>query len=137
MPGRPVDGFEVLESAVTCEEPAVVLCFQTFVVPELGTYFTVMSHGDGAMEQVAAIRESLQVLPEGYTTVPFAPNHTLDARIKRIEAAGLSVELVEQSSAEHEAGFFLGADPAPGTAVAEGTTVTLTVSARVDGASVR
>jgi hypothetical protein len=124
--GQPVDGFEVLESALSCEEPRVVSCFQSFVVPELGTYFTVRSRGEGAMDEVAAIRESLRILTAGITTVPFTPNGTLGQRIADIEAAGLSVKLVEQPAAA--TGTFLGADPALGTAVPEGSTVTLTVS---------
>lgn len=131
-PGPPVGRFQVLESAANCYEPTVVACSQSFVVPELGTYFTVESRGDGALDEVAAIRESLQVLPEGTTTVPFTPNGSLDERIVDIEAAGLKVELVQESSAEQATGIFLGANPALGTAVPDHSTVTLTISGQPD-----
>jgi hypothetical protein len=128
--GAPVGGLAVVESAASCDEPRIITCTQSFAVPELGTFFRVTAQSEqGALATVQRLRDSLRLLPQGTTTVPFTPNGTLDARIADLEAAGLTVELVETLDGSAP-GVFLGADPDLGTAVAEHSTVTLTVSGK-------
>ena len=86
---------------------------------------------DGEQAIFQQLRESLRLLPEGTTTVPFTPNGTLAARIADLEAAGLTVDVVE-TLVGTEPGVFLGAEPDLGTAVPENSTVTLTVSGKPD-----
>jgi hypothetical protein len=137
-----VDGVDVRESDVACTTDGLPpACSQEFVVPSEQVAFRVTVSGADAEAGVAAIRESLQILPEGYTAVPMSyggqlageawegmPLEYVEELAVAIEEAGLRVGVAEEYRAGMLAGTYLGSDPPLGTPLELGATVTLSVS---------
>jgi hypothetical protein len=137
-----VDGVDVRESEVACTTDGLPpACSQEFVVPSEQVAFRVTVSGPDAEAEVARIRESLRILPEGYMAVPLSyggrfageawegmPLEYVQQLAAAIEEAGLQVGVVEEYRAGVEAGTYLGSDPALGTPLELGATVTLSVS---------
>ncbi len=139
-PAGELDGHEVLETSATCELSDPGACTQTFAVPDLDAYFHVTAWSDdGGSEVVRTIRESLTLLDDGETIVPFTPQprerRLLDPHgtetevVTAIKAAGLSVE-IERTTCPDTANCMVGVtgiEPAVGTVVPTGSKVTVTV----------
>lgn len=144
-PAGEVSGRDLVERD-GCERWFEGVCRQVFAVPGEGVVFAVTIHdeGDGDYEQ---IRDSLRILPEGWTTVPLATADgwtptwgaapaAADAVVKAIEAAGLRAEVVTADRptganvdiADLPEGSLLDVDPSMGGVIDVGGTVTLTVS---------
>jgi hypothetical protein len=138
-------GVEVLELP-GCEKWYPGTCRRLFAVPSEGVAFgvTLADAGDGDYE---TIRDSLRILPDGATTVPidvgfggYTPGwgdgpEVVRSLVRRIEAAGLRAEVVQppppgpgDDVADLVSGSYLGAEPAPGSPIAAGGTVTVTVA---------
>ena len=120
-PGDPVDGVEVLESDRGCIDGRRLVCTQSFAVPSEGVAFVV----DGtSAKTVRAVRSSLQVLSEDYTTVPFIPYGTsMDVAERRLADVGLV-------GTGHEVDFphyFTGTVPVAGSVVPAGGEVEMTI----------
>lgn len=140
-----VDGHAVVERE-GCEEWFTGVCRRLFGVPDLGVMFavTIAEEGDGDYE---TIRDSVQVLPDGLTTVPlevgsgFTPGYgtepsLVDDVVTAVEKAGLraDVETVAPEDggevglvADLPAGSLLEVSPSPGSVIEAGDTVTLSV----------
>ncbi|MEP9361462.1 PASTA domain-containing protein [Nocardioides sp. CN2-186] len=126
-----------------CEEWFPGVCRRLFRLEDTPVVFavTIAAAGDGSYER---IRDSARELPDGATTVPLAvaggwtpswgaePSVVPDLQ-RAIEAAGLRVEVEPADVSEDgdvadlPSGSLLGVEPALGTPVADGSTVTLTV----------
>jgi hypothetical protein len=102
-------------------------CNQAIVVPSLGAAIRLLSSG----ESLESVADSVRILPEGWTTVPFPQRLSLDKRIAELEAAGLEVETVEDPDARPDPWRFLGTDPAAGSPIERGGTVTVSVAGHV------
>ena len=145
-----VAGREVLERD-GCEEWFEGVCRRVFAVPEEGVVFAVTIHdkGDGDYEE---IRDSLRILPDGETTVPLASSdgwtpswgaepRVVDAVVEGVESAGLAADVVtaerpqgpDVDVADLPEGSLLDIEPAMGSPIDEGGTVTITVSGPLPG----
>lgn len=89
---EPVEGsVGAVAEAALCLESEPTSCSQRIAVPSEDVLFTLTwwRTGDGEAT-VAQVRESLQLLPEGYTTVPFvAPGTPRSEAEEIVAAAGL------------------------------------------------
>lgn len=130
-----VDGHDVLSSGVICTPGQNEPCFESFGIPDLDTWFTVrIPRSENAITTIEAIRDSLTVLRDSHTTVPFVPYGTEEQVTTAMREAGLVTE-VEYTTCPATADCvpgLTGTSPEVGTAVREGSTVTLTVL-RLDG----
>jgi hypothetical protein len=148
-PAGTVDGADVLEAEVVCRaDDLPPACSQEFAVPSEMVAFRVTVSGVDAEAGVVAIRASLRILPEGYTAVPLSfgqfgdtpwkgmPAAYVEKLAVAIERAGLRVRLVEEYRDGMTTGSYLYAEPALGTPLEVGATVTLTVSAGREPATV-
>ncbi len=84
---------------------------------------TVQADGDDLIDR---IRKSLRLLPDGYTTVPYDPDDPRHTRA--LLRVGFDLRVVEKHRPGLSAGVILDSDPAFGSVVREGSTVTLVVS---------
>mgnify|MGYP000032298378 CR=1 FL=1 len=137
---RVVDGIEVFRELVACPDDAFCIGDTTVrlvVVPSEDVAFTISGPMD-THKTLDAIADSIQILPEGYTTVPFVEGNNLAAWKTAVAEAGLVPDgaLPEcedvltpkpgvVTNALCDANPPVRPDPAPGTVVAVGTTVTL------------
>lgn len=86
------------------------------------TFFKVGVYGPAAQETILAIRDSIQVLPEGYTSVPFIRLGTSDADATQILGdAGLEAELPDVDWPH----YVVATEPVAGSVVETGSTVRL------------
>ncbi len=119
-----VNGIDVLRGPPPCP-PNARCAYPDAVLVVPSEDVVIVANGDVA---VAAL-ESLAILPEGYTTVPFVgPGVRVDDAQRRLEAAGLAVELRARDCGPTDLcqlDVTTGADPASGSVVAAGSTVTL------------
>lgn len=142
---EPVDGSPAVELA-GCDEWFEGVCRRLFALPGTEVVFavTIAEEGDGDYE---AIRDSIRVLPEGLTTVPlrvgsgFTPGwgtepSLVDDTVRATERAGLQVKVEEVRpgrgrdvglGSDLPRGSLLSVEPAPGSVVADGARVTVTV----------
>jgi hypothetical protein len=128
-----------------CEEWFEGVCRRLFALPHTDVIFavTIDEEGDGDFEE---IRDSARILPRGVTVVPLsigegggwtpswgAPPGDVRALVKAIEDAGLVAEVwtVEPDPggdvADLPRGSLLDVQPALGTPVEDGSTVTISV----------
>lgn len=93
-----VDGLSVMWASHTQEVPEFCgsvgtpgqMCELLFWTPAEDMFFHLVARGPDARETVVAVRDSIQVLPEGWTTVPFIKQWTEDAEAAQtLEDAGL------------------------------------------------
>lgn len=88
--GRPASGVEVRESRVACDPSFFGLCSQTVTVPSEDASISITATGDDAAAVVRRIRDSLQLLPEGFTTVPYVQvTSSADQVAEHLRDAGL------------------------------------------------
>ncbi|ROR90962.1 PASTA domain-containing protein [Nocardioides aurantiacus] len=144
-PAGEIDGVPVVERP-GCEYWFEGVCRRIFAVPSLGVVFavTINEDSDGHYE---TIRDSLRRLPAEVITVPLktadgltpgfgAEPKTADALIRAIERAGLEVatevaEVGESDSGSYASlpeGSLLEIEPGPGSPIATGGSVTVTLS---------
>ena len=106
-------------------------CLQSFGVPDLHAYFSVRVPRDEpeALDQVEAIRDSLTVLPDGQTAVPFLSAGSLDDWRAALQDAGLGVRVDHHSCPPtgNCVGGVVSTTPAPGNVVRTGSIVTIDV----------
>lgn len=125
-----VDGYDVRSSGLICTPGQGESCYETFGIPDLDTWFTVrVPRSDNATDTIEAIRDSLRVLPEDYTTVPFIPYGTEQQVTTAMREAGLTTE-IEYTTCPATADCVTGVSditPAVGTALPADSTVTITV----------
>jgi hypothetical protein len=123
-PGDPVEGIEVLESAVDCLDKRPATCSQTFAVPAEGVGFVVRVAEGRPGRTLTAIRRSLQVLPEDYTTVPFiAYGTSMKVAERQLADAGL----VGTSPVVDFPHYFTGTVPVAGSVVPAGAEVEMRI----------
>jgi hypothetical protein len=120
-----INGIPVAYSERGCETSDPPVCSQVVTVPSQGVVLILTAPETST---IATIVDSLRLLPEGYTTVRVDPNGPLENTVDLIEAAGLDAQVVEKYRKGWSAGVLLDSDPAAGTVLATGETVTLTVS---------
>lgn len=132
-PAGQVEGHQVVANQATCPVGQGESCGQVFGIPDLDAYFTVTipaEEAGGAINQIDAIRNSLTVLPDDQTTVPFvAPGASVSQMRAALEAAGLAAAVNQQTcppTASCKIGV-LGTTPAAGSVVPAGSTVTINV----------
>jgi hypothetical protein len=125
-----INGISVLRGPPECGDTD--LCDQPYgeivVIPEQRVVFAIPAKGEGA-----EVLDSLQLLPEGYTTVPYIALGTeLQEAERLIQDAGLVVEVQapENGDAIIRVTF---ASPQAGIAYSVGGTVTLDVEVGDDG----
>jgi hypothetical protein len=106
-------------------------CLQSFGVPDLHAYFSVRVPRDEpeALDRVKAIRDSLRVLPDGQTAVPFLSAGSLDDWRAALQDAGLAVRVDHHSCPPtgNCVGGVVSTTPAPGNVVPTGSIVTIDV----------
>lgn len=141
-PSDPMGGWDVLEGPVTCEQASTGTqqCQQAFAVPDENVAFRVTASGEVAQDVIESIRGSLQILPSSYTAVPLSigqlgftpqsddPRGVVKEVTSAIERDGLQVKLVEEYRTDLDSGSYLRTDPALGSPIPVGGTVTLIVS---------
>lgn len=129
-PAGELDGHEVLETPTRCQLSHPGACTQTFAIPDLDAYFhvTVWSD-DGGSEVVRTIRESLTLLNTDQTIVPFTPYGTETEVVTALDEARLTVQIEHTTCPPNASCKFgvTGIEPAVGTVVPAGSTVTVTV----------
>ncbi|VXC58312.1 hypothetical protein [Nocardioides sp. AX2bis] len=148
-PAGEVDGHPVLERP-GCERWFPGVCRRVLAVPDEDAVLavTIAEEGDGSH---AAIRDSLRVLPEAMTTVPIAttagrtPTWGAEPAVVRdlvaaLRRGGLQVALervpppdpaeTQGLVADLPVGALLGTEPALGSVVERGATVTVSVMGR-------
>lgn len=121
-----VDGVDVRWSAPTCRTPEDRLCAMSLVVPSEQATFTLrVPKGRGAPTALlAAFRESLAILPTGYTTVPFVEyGMSVDEAQQVVAAVGLESESPDVNFPH----YATGTEPPAGTVVAIDEVVLLTI----------
>jgi hypothetical protein len=146
---RVVDGVEVLRELARCPDEGFCIGDTTMrlvVVPSENVAFTISGPMD-AHKMLDAIADSVQILPEGYTTVPFVEGDNVAAWKTAIAEAGLvpdgalpecedvvSPQAGVVTNALCEAHPRIRLEPGPGSVAALGSTVTLfpTVTPSVD-----
>jgi PASTA domain len=132
-----LDGTPVLTSSITCSgtsESDVEVCGQVVFIPSENAVFDVESSaGPDAVEEALA---RIEVLDDGVAVPGFAllqeqqdaPGGVLAAYERALRQAGLDVELRTRPEKGLPAGWVIKASPEPGTVVAEGSTVVVTVN---------
>ena len=115
---RTVD--EIRITRVVCGDSGFCIfdALMVAVAPELG----VVLYAQGSRAEVDELAGSVQLLPEGYTTVPFIDQDTgsIEA-VAQLEAAGLAGKRPEDADTFPH--YFVGTDPAAGAVVQVGETV--------------
>lgn len=128
-----VEGEPALLSPVECyegDEFSAATCTQSLVLPDRDVVFAAQT--SRGREALAPILDRVAILDEA-VAVPGFQTHALDRQGRSGEAyadalrgAGFTVEVVEEVRRGVPAGYVLGAEPAPGTVVAPGATITVT-----------
>lgn len=123
----PVEGYSTLNSGQTCI-PDREQCLASFGIRDLNAWFTVRVP-ESDTDTIDQIRDSLTVLPDGYTTVPGVPGATEEREVTAaLREAGLAVE-VQHTTCPPNAGCLGGVsdiNPAVGTVLPAGSTITVT-----------
>lgn len=78
--------------------------------------------GTNAAAVIQAMLDTMMVLPDGWTTVPFVTNSTVDERVEALEAAGFDVTVTDRDSIIDNG---VASDPALGAPIEVGGAVTL------------
>jgi hypothetical protein len=123
---RKVNGVIVLSSAVVCETSQSRGCAVSLVVPSEKAMFTLrVPKGHVAQgAPLAEFRESLRILPVGYTTVPFVEyGVSVDHAQQLLAASGLRSESPDVDFPH----YATGTEPPAGTVVALDDVVMLTI----------
>lgn len=115
-PGSP------LSSRRGCLEDAAMTCFAVELLRDHGLYVNVSVTAEDARAQVDAILDSLMVLPDGWTTVPFVSNSVRDERVAALEAAGFDVTVREGDKIQ---GALMSFEPDLGSPIRTGGTITV------------
>ncbi|MBZ5739589.1 PASTA domain-containing protein [Nocardioides mangrovi] len=135
-PAGAVDGREVVELD-GCDAWIPDVCRHVFAVPSEHVVLavTIADEADGDYQE---IRDSLRILPDGRTTVPLDIHGTtptwgaepayVDHLTRALEDAGLQVEVATIPAEDLTPGSLLEVEPALGSVVDEGATVTVTVA---------
>ncbi len=137
---RVVDGVEVFRELFACPDDAFCIGDTTMrlvVVPSENVAFTISGPMDDH-KALDAIADSVQILPEGYTTVPYIEGNNLAAWKTAIAEAGLvpdgalpecedvvTPQAGVLTNASCEAQPRIRLEPGPGSVAALGSTVTL------------
>lgn len=131
-----VDGVRALQSDVQYTSDPVGVSAQSIYLPSRHVLFTAESSSAGSTAVVTDLLSGIAILQE-HTTVPGfqdialeygLPNEpVVDSYVARLQNLGLSVEVVQQKS-DLDKGTVLSTNPAVGSVVAPGDTVTVTVS---------
>jgi len=104
------------------EMKALRECDLLFWTSAEDTYFHVTARDPAGRETILAIRDSIQILPEGYTSVPFIRFGTSDADAAQVlQEAGLEAELPDVDWPH----YVVATDPVAGSVVPIGSTVRL------------
>lgn len=97
-------------------------CALTFWALGEGTFFDVVARGPSARETILAIRDSIQILPEGYASVPFIGYGTSDADAAQVlQDAGLEAEPPDVDWPH----YVISTEPVAGSVVPVGSKVEL------------
>lgn len=120
--GGRVGGETVLQSGLACRGP--LGCDQTVAVPALGVLAQVHVHGAAAEREARAIRQSLRLVPDGWTSVPPIAFGTSDeGALALLDEAGLDGRIPEVDWPH----YVTGSSPPPGAVVERGSVVDLTI----------
>ena len=129
-PAGQLGGYDVVESEAICELRDPGSCTQTFAISDLDAYFHVtVDTEDGGEATLATIRDSLTVLAVEQTVIPFVPYGDPEKVVNALNTAGFTV-ITESDTCPPNASCLDGVttvEPAVGTVVATGSTVTVTV----------
>ncbi|CAN5374918.1 hypothetical protein BH11ACT8_BH11ACT8_18820 [soil metagenome] len=90
---RPYQAADDLLVPRRCSDTSPAGCEGVATLADEGVTVSVFLTGAGAKELVDVVLDSLMVLPDGWTTVPFATNTTLGRRSEVLEQAGFEVTL--------------------------------------------
>jgi len=132
-----IEGHQVVASNAECSPGQGEYCRQVFGIPDLEAYFTVTvpaSQDGNGLAAITAIRESLTVLSDDQTIVPFTAypfgrDNSEAMVVRALQEAGLSVEVVRETCPP-DAFCVIGVaevHPEIGSVVTVGSTVTGTV----------
>jgi hypothetical protein len=116
------DGTEIVETPVLCMDSFPESCTLIVTVPSEDTYFILNIPDRKQGDFAQSVRDSLQELPEGFTTVPAVPAGTMRKEAETlIEEAGL-----EATTRLPDVNIEVAAsDPAAGSVARVGSVVTL------------
>lgn len=104
------------------EVKALRECDLLFWTPAEDTYFHIIARDPAGRQTILAIRDSIQILPEGYASVPFIQVGTSDAdAAKVLQEAGLDAEPPEVDWPH----YVIATEPSAGSVVPVGSTVQL------------
>ncbi|WP_243059601.1 PASTA domain-containing protein [Nocardioides sp. SR21] len=118
-----IDGEEALRSPV---ETADGLTSGSVYLPELGVTFVAQSSSADGEAIVENLLAGVTILEE-HTTVPGFALLEVDAYAAELQELGLAVEIVTDEG-RTKGGWVLSTDPAVGSVVAPGDTITVTVA---------
>lgn len=97
-------------------------CDLTFRSLAEDTFFKLTVRGPAARETIISIRDSIRVLPEGFTSVPFIKFGTSDAdAAQTLREAGLEAELPDVDWPH----YVIATEPGAGSVVQTGSTIRL------------
>lgn len=133
-----IDGVDAQRQATACtNDAAVQLCTGTVFIPSLQISFRAESSTSPAT--VDEILSWIRLVPGSVGVPGFeSTNMTMqggagDRYVNAARAVGLDVRVVTKARPPIDPGFILGVTPQPGTMVAPGTEITLTVVAEPEG----
>ncbi|MCW2767245.1 MAG: hypothetical protein JWO11_3204 [Nocardioides sp.] len=137
----PIDDSAIVPTGLRCIPAAAgtLSCGQTFAIPSQGVAVNVSAGGEDAGARIQAVRDSLQLLPDTYATVPpYAPfvprpyEPQLEVWLRLVRQLGLQSRLIDGGTATSRD---IVISPEPGSVLRVGETVTLTTHAGPDGAN--
>jgi len=124
-PAGQIDGVAVVGDESGCATSGI--CELTVAVPSESVAFVIHAPVDTAHD----IRDSLRLLPQGWTTVPFVPQPAYDDANTLMSSAGLQAHTepapASEASPEAVPETYLYSEPAAGTPVRRGEDVVLRV----------
>lgn len=125
-----VGGHAVVDSGRSCLDSLPPHCGETFGIPSLDAYFTVVSGMVDAEKVIGAIRGSLTVLPRGQVALPSVVGETQQQATDELKGLGLRVVVAAPlCTPGGDCDHLLNSDPNGGTIVATGSAVTLRLGA--------
>ncbi len=122
-----VDGELALRSPILTSSGMETVTSASVFLTDSGVLFTAESSSPDSESIVTELLEGITLLEE-HTTVPGYNGVDLDSYLQRLQELGLTVEVVEKTKPMWEDGTVLAIEPAAGTVVAPGDTVTVTVA---------
>ena len=123
-----INGIEVIGGRASCGYTSPYhYCTEMIAVASENVFFSVTVKQDDAEPPLLAIRDSLQLLPSGYTTVPFAVGEPNGPVANHLPRMGLVPDMIAQGTELSGRQTVVRTSPEGGAVVRIGDTVKIFV----------